>query len=83
MLWELCTRELPVRGQIRDIRIPQEAPQLVADLIRQCLDVDPAKRPTMEQLIHKLMVGGVESGGCLLASLGACLALVSVGLPAC
>ena len=23
VLWELCTRELPVRGQIRDIRIPQ------------------------------------------------------------
>ncbi|KAL4424052.1 hypothetical protein ABPG75_001353 [Micractinium tetrahymenae] len=55
VLWELCTRELPVRGQIRDIRIPQEAPQVVADLIRQCLDVDPARRPDMEDIIHRLV----------------------------
>lgn len=55
VLWELCTRELPVRGQIRDIKVPQEAPQMAVDLVRECLDVDPAKRPTMEQIIHRLM----------------------------
>ncbi|PRW61077.1 leucine-rich repeat receptor kinase EMS1 [Chlorella sorokiniana] len=54
VLWEICTREVPVRGQIRDIRIPAEAPQLVADLVRGCLDVDPAKRPGMEDIIAAL-----------------------------
>lgn len=56
VLWELCTRELPVRGQIRDVRCPQEAPQAVADLIRECLDVDPARRPAMEDIIRRLTV---------------------------
>lgn len=45
-----------MRGQIRDIKVPQEAPQMAVDLVRECLDVDPAKRPTMEQIIHRLMV---------------------------
>lgn len=37
--------------------IPGEAPQLVADLVRACLDVDPAKRPAMEDIIAALQVG--------------------------
>ena len=36
--------------------IPGEAPQLVADLVRACLDVDPAKRPAMEDIIAALQV---------------------------
>lgn len=36
--------------------IPAEAPQLVADLVRACLDVDPAKRPSMEDIIAALQV---------------------------
>ena len=45
-----------MRGQIRDIRVPEEAPQMAVNLVRECLDVDPAKRPTMEQIIHTLLV---------------------------
>lgn len=30
---------------------------MVSDLVRECLDVDPAKRPTMEVIIHRLVVG--------------------------
>lgn len=54
VLWELCTRELPVRGQIRDVRVPLEAPRAVADLIRECLDVDPARRPAMADVVRRL-----------------------------
>lgn len=62
VLWELCTRELPVRGQIRDVRCPQEAPPAVAALIRECLDVDPARRPDMEDIIHRLIVSPGAAG---------------------
>ncbi|KAI3432258.1 hypothetical protein D9Q98_003819 [Chlorella vulgaris] len=64
VLWELCTRELPVRGQIRDIRVPAEAPQLVVDLVRSCLDVDPARRPCMADIIGLLQAEKERSAKC-------------------
>lgn len=30
---------------------------MAADLVRECLDIDPAKRPTMEQIVRRLLVG--------------------------
>lgn len=35
-------------------RVPEECPQEVADLIKQCLDVDPEKRPSAEACIRRL-----------------------------
>jgi serine/threonine protein kinase len=41
VLWEICTGEIPVRGRMRDVRVPEECPQSIADLIHQCLTWDP------------------------------------------
>ena len=37
VLWEICTGEVPVRGRMRDVRVPDECPQRIADLVRNCL----------------------------------------------
>lgn len=37
VLWEICTGEIPVRGCMREVRVPEECPQQVADLISSCL----------------------------------------------
>lgn len=29
---------------------------MVADLVRECLDVDPARRPSMEAILRRLLV---------------------------
>jgi len=41
VLWEICTGEIPTRGRMRDVRVPEECPQSIADLIHQCLTWDP------------------------------------------
>ena len=42
VLWEICTGEVPVRGRMRDVRVPDECPQRIADLIHRCLWWEPA-----------------------------------------
>mmetsp|Transcript_2877 Transcript_2877/g.8563 ORF Transcript_2877/g.8563 Transcript_2877/m.8563 type:complete len:867 (+) Transcript_2877:336-2936(+) len=37
VLWEICTGEVPVRGRMRDVRVPDECPQRIADLVHNCL----------------------------------------------
>lgn len=44
----------PYRRQLRDIAVPEEAPQAVAELFEQCIAADPAARPTAKQLVEKL-----------------------------
>ncbi|KAK9794318.1 hypothetical protein WJX73_006706 [Symbiochloris irregularis] len=50
LLWELVTGEVPLRGKLRPPVIPQECPQMVADLIEACMQHDPAARPTAQQI---------------------------------
>jgi len=54
VLWEICTGEVPVRGQMREVEVPRECPQEVADLIRRCHKVDPALRPTAPEALSIL-----------------------------
>ncbi|KAK9829478.1 hypothetical protein WJX72_006103 [[Myrmecia] bisecta] len=51
VLWEICTTEIPIRGALRDVRVPEECPASVADIIHACMAQDPAGRPTADQLI--------------------------------
>lgn len=37
-------------------RAPEECPQAVVDLWRECMEVDPAKRPCAQGLVRRLEV---------------------------
>jgi hypothetical protein len=54
VLWEICSQQQPMRGQLRDIKVPEECPAELRSLILQCLDVKPKKRPSALQLVEKL-----------------------------
>lgn len=36
------------------VKVPEECPQVIADLIQQCLSGDPDKRPTASELVRIL-----------------------------
>ncbi|KAK9785595.1 hypothetical protein WJX73_001741 [Symbiochloris irregularis] len=46
VLWEICTGEQPRQRRLRQLRVPEEAPQAVADLIQRCFVLEPSDRPT-------------------------------------
>ena len=54
VLWEICTGEKPVRGQLRDVNVPQECPEEVRNLMLQCLETRPSRRPTAVQIVQTL-----------------------------
>eukprot|EP00208_Stichococcus_sp_RCC1054_P006737 CAMPEP_0206141092 /NCGR_PEP_ID=MMETSP1473-20131121/11769_1 /ASSEMBLY_ACC=CAM_ASM_001109 /TAXON_ID=1461547 /ORGANISM="Stichococcus sp, Strain RCC1054" /LENGTH=771 /DNA_ID=CAMNT_0053535505 /DNA_START=465 /DNA_END=2780 /DNA_ORIENTATION=- len=54
LLWELSTQEMPIRGQLRDVQVPEECPQAVADLIDACLQANPLHRPSAADLCDAL-----------------------------
>lgn len=54
VLWELITGEPPIRGQMRDVKVPEECSQEVADILTRCWATDPMKRPTATQLVAQL-----------------------------
>lgn len=54
VLWELCTGESPTGRQLRPVRVPEECPQQVADVIASCLDENPTNRPTARQVVDQL-----------------------------
>ncbi|KAL4452700.1 hypothetical protein ABPG75_008362 [Micractinium tetrahymenae] len=54
VLWELITGEKPTRGRLRAPRVPEECPQEVADLMMECMRLDPSQRPTAQQVMQRL-----------------------------
>jgi serine/threonine protein kinase len=54
LAWEVCTGECPRRGSMRDLRVPEECPQAVADLVAACLQEEAAARPTARLLLERL-----------------------------
>lgn len=60
MIWELVTGEVPVRGQLQQIRSPEECPQAVSQLIDDCLRDKPSDRPTAHDVVLRL--GGSREG---------------------
>ncbi|KAI3425130.1 hypothetical protein D9Q98_008902 [Chlorella vulgaris] len=59
VLWEICTGEVPVRGQLRDPIVPDECPAEVLTLIHACLSPDPADRPSSTALVERLLEASV------------------------
>ncbi|KAL3141044.1 hypothetical protein ABBQ32_005555 [Trebouxia sp. C0010 RCD-2024] len=54
VLWELCTLDTPMLRQTRDIMVPEECPQEIANLIQQCKLVDPKQRPSAREVFEVL-----------------------------
>ena len=55
VLWELCTGEVPMRGQMRDLQTPSDCPVAVAELVAACRAGDPGSRPTAVQVAEQLL----------------------------
>ncbi|KAK9804917.1 hypothetical protein WJX72_011872 [[Myrmecia] bisecta] len=56
ILWEICTGLVPQRGQMRSVRVPEECPAAIADLIERGMDSDPDNRPTAKEIVKVLMM---------------------------
>lgn len=49
VLWEIVTGELPQRGRLREVKVPEECPLEIKMLIDACLYVDPVSRPSAKE----------------------------------
>ena len=54
ILWEICSGEYPSRGRLREVRVPEECPQEVADLMKRCCDQHLTNRPTALEIMQIL-----------------------------
>ncbi|KAI7845918.1 hypothetical protein COHA_000464 [Chlorella ohadii] len=54
VLWEIITGQRPQRGQLRTPHVPNECCLETRALLMECLDTDPAVRPTAGQLVARL-----------------------------
>lgn len=55
VLWEIVTGERPLRGQTRELRVPEECPPEVDALISRCMAADPAARPSAKDIHEALL----------------------------
>ena len=55
VLWELITKEQTSRGNWRPVRVPEECPAAVEQLIADCLTDDVERRPSMKEVVERLM----------------------------
>ena len=46
--------EQPVRGHMREVRVPEECPPEAAHLMAECGALDPAARPSAQQVMRRL-----------------------------
>ena len=53
-MWEVVTHEQPARGRMRSLKVPQECPADIDELISSCLSESPLKRPSAKEAYHKL-----------------------------
>ncbi|PRW60272.1 serine threonine- kinase [Chlorella sorokiniana] len=54
LLHEIATQATPVRGRMRPIRVPEEAPAEVVGLINLCMRSEAKERPTAPQIVSQL-----------------------------
>ncbi|KFM25701.1 putative serine/threonine-protein kinase [Auxenochlorella protothecoides] len=54
VLWELVTSEIPKRGKMRPIRVPEECPEAVVNLMEACWSAEPKSRPRAEEAVRIL-----------------------------
>lgn len=49
IMWEVASHEQPARGRMRNLRVPQECPAEIDNLVTRCLSEDPESRPTARE----------------------------------
>ena len=54
LLHEICSQDMPDRGRLRPISVPDEAPQVVVDLMWRCMNTHPDDRPSARQCVEVL-----------------------------
>ncbi|KAK9804036.1 hypothetical protein WJX73_006238 [Symbiochloris irregularis] len=54
LVWELITRDLPIRGAVREVLVPDECPPIIAGLLAGCMARNAAHRPTTSQVIFTI-----------------------------
>ncbi|KAI7845368.1 hypothetical protein COHA_001075 [Chlorella ohadii] len=54
VIWEVCTGDVPVRGEMRPLVAPRDCPQEVVDLFNRCVSERPEERPTAAELLTTL-----------------------------
>ena len=76
MLWEMITGKLPFKGVTRDEfmtevvgkgfrpTIAKNLSPVLANLLRDCWDANPLKRPSFEDILATLGAAIVETGEC-------------------
>eukprot|EP00884_Botryococcus_braunii_P009691 jgi/Botrbrau1/18723/Bobra.0386s0046.1 len=57
---EVCTQEMPIRGSLRPVQVPEECPPEVAELIEECLDRFPENRPSAQEVFRRLQAAPPE-----------------------
>ncbi|KAK9821949.1 hypothetical protein WJX81_001503 [Elliptochloris bilobata] len=57
LLWELVTGELPRRGVLRPVLVPEECSEETEGLIQACMQSNPASRPSAKALVAQLQAG--------------------------
>ena len=58
LLLDICTGDCSTRRETRELQVPEEAPQAVQDLINDCRNAVPAKRPTAFEFYSRLLAAG-------------------------
>jgi len=54
VLWEICTGEAPNRGDMRSLEAPEDCPQAIVDLYKQCVRESPEERPSALECLQVL-----------------------------
>ncbi|KAK9818084.1 hypothetical protein WJX72_006882 [[Myrmecia] bisecta] len=52
ILWEIIRGEVPTRGLMTDVRVPEECPADIANLMQACLNPDSTMRPSAKEIIE-------------------------------
>lgn len=53
-MWEVITHEQPARGRMRELRVPEDCPAEIGDLVTRCMSEEPEGRPSAKQAYDTL-----------------------------
>ncbi|KAK9843038.1 hypothetical protein WJX74_005997 [Apatococcus lobatus] len=54
VLWEVLTGEAPKRGALRALKVPEDCPAEIAEIVERCMETNSGDRPTTLQLFECL-----------------------------